>query len=53
MRAAEAALCAGDQGQYWPMRDFLFRSPGLAGGLILDQAQNLKLDAAAFRFLSR
>jgi protein-disulfide isomerase len=49
MRSAEAALCAGDQGQYWPMRDFLFKSSSLAADRILDSAQNLKLDPAAFR----
>jgi protein-disulfide isomerase len=49
MRSAEAALCAGDQGQYWPMRDFLFKSPSLAADRILDEAQNLKLDKDIFR----
>jgi protein-disulfide isomerase len=49
MRSAEAALCAGDQSQYWQMRDFLFRSPSLATERILDSAQNLKLDSEVFR----
>lgn len=49
MRSAEAALCAGDQGRYWPMRDFLFKSPSLATERILDSAQNLKLDPEVFR----
>jgi protein-disulfide isomerase len=49
MRSAEAALCAGDQGRYWPMRDFLFKSPSLATERILDSAQNLKLDPETFR----
>jgi protein-disulfide isomerase len=49
MRSAEAALCAGDQGQYWAMRDFLFKSPSLATERILDSAQNLKLDTDALR----
>ena len=49
MRSAEAALCTGDQGQFWPMRDFLFQSPSLAAQLILDSAQTFKLDLAAFR----
>ncbi len=49
MRSAEAALCAGDQGQYWPMRDFLFKSPSLTTERILDSAQNLKLDSQVFR----
>jgi protein-disulfide isomerase len=49
MRSAEAALCAGDQGGYWPMRDFLFKSPSLATERILDSAQNLKLDSEVFR----
>ncbi len=49
MRSAEAALCAGDQGQYWPMRDFLFKSPSLGMEPILAFAQNLKLDSVVFR----
>jgi len=49
MRSAEAALCAGDQGQYWEMRDFLFKSKNLATERIIESAQNLKLDPAAFR----
>jgi protein-disulfide isomerase len=49
MRSAEAALCAGDQGQYWPMRDLLFTSKSLATERILESAETLKLDPAAFR----
>jgi protein-disulfide isomerase len=49
MRSAEAALCAGDQGQYWPMRDFLFTSKSLAMEGILESARDLKLDIAAFQ----
>jgi protein-disulfide isomerase len=49
MRSAEAALCAGDQGQYWSMRDFLFTSQSLAVERILESAQNLKLNIEVFR----
>lgn len=49
MNSAEAALCAGDQGQYWPMRELLFKSPSLANDRIVDFAQNLKIDVPLFR----
>jgi protein-disulfide isomerase len=49
-QAAEAAHCAGDQGQFWPMHDALFGDASKLGkdGLI-DSAANLKLDMEAFR----
>lgn len=47
--AATAALCAGEQGQFWPMRDRLFVNPeALSGVDLLSAAAALKLDAKAF-----
>jgi len=50
LRAAQAARCAGDQGQFWQMRDAMGTN---ADKLELDNlvkyAQDLKLDVAAFR----
>ncbi len=47
--AALAALCAGDQGQFWPMRDRLFGNPeALSHKDFLLAAEALKLDASAF-----
>jgi protein-disulfide isomerase len=49
-RAAEAARCAGDQGQFWPMRDTLVANAGkLSPEAISGYAGDLKLDAAAFK----
>lgn len=49
-RAAEAALCANDQGKYWEYRQALFENPGRLG---LDSfagfARNLALDLAPFQ----
>jgi protein-disulfide isomerase len=48
MRAAQSARCAGEQGQFWAMRDVLAANPGkldlenvlgFAGGLKLDTAK--------------
>lgn len=50
MRAAEAARCAADQNQFWPMRDLLSANADkLAEADIYGYAASLKLDAAAFR----
>lgn len=47
--AAQAALCAGDQGQFWPMRDRLFSNPeALTQKDFLLAAEALKLDAKVF-----
>ena len=47
--AALAALCAGDQGQFWPMRDRLFgNQAALSPQDFLLAAEALKLDAHAF-----
>jgi protein-disulfide isomerase len=48
--AAEAAHCAGDQGQFWPMHDALFSDPGqLVQKRLIQHAEALKLDAEVFR----
>jgi protein-disulfide isomerase len=48
--AAEAARCAGDQGQFWPMRNTLVaNATKLGGDEIQGYAKGLKLDLAAFR----
>jgi protein-disulfide isomerase len=51
MRAAQAALCAGDQGQFWGMHDLLFGGSveSLAGEGILQSARNLPMDASMFK----
>jgi protein-disulfide isomerase len=50
MRAAQAALCAGDQGQFWGMHDLLFSSAeNLAGEGILQSARKLPIDVPAFK----
>jgi len=50
LRAAQAGRCAGDQGQFWQMRDVMATN---ADKLEMDNlvkfAQDLKLDVAAFR----
>jgi len=50
MLAAEAAHCAGDQGQFLAMHDTLFGNPDkLKESGLVDFASLLKLDVAAFR----
>jgi len=47
--AAVAANCAGEQGKYWEMNDFLFSNPGkLSTAKILPEAEGLGLDKAKF-----
>jgi protein-disulfide isomerase len=47
--AAEAARCAGDQGQFWPYHDLLFLSQSaLSREALISYAERLKLDRAAF-----
>jgi protein-disulfide isomerase len=47
MKAHEAAACAGDQGQYWPMHDRLFAKPGgLAPAALLVHGRGLGLGSA-------
>jgi protein-disulfide isomerase len=50
-KAGEAALCAGQQGQYWPYHDRLFASTGpndLEVSGLKKTAADLKLDTARF-----
>jgi len=49
-RAAQAARCASDQGQYWTMRDLMGANPDKLDleNLVADAAK-LKMDPAAFR----
>src|SRR5262245_32664588 len=48
-KAAEAALCAGDQGKYWNMHTRLFANQrALAPADLAAHAQALGLDQAAF-----
>lgn len=49
-RAAEAARCAGDQGQFWPMRDLLVSNAArLSEEDLLAYGQRLKLDVGALK----
>ncbi len=48
-KAAEAALCAGDQGKYWAYHDLLIQNNDQLGPEIYSTIANaLKLDAARF-----
>lgn len=48
-KAAEASLCAGDQGKFWQMHDALFANQRELGvGHLKARAKELKLDAKAF-----
>jgi len=48
-QAAEAALCAGEQGKFWPMHDALFADQGKLGeGDLKARARTLGLDAERF-----
>jgi predicted DsbA family dithiol-disulfide isomerase len=49
-RAAEAALCAHEQGRYWDFRVALFRQRGeLSVAQLVEHASGVGLDAAKFR----
>lgn len=49
-KAAEAALCAGEQGKYWEMHDRLFSNQqALAPGDLVAHAQAVGLDPAVFQ----
>ncbi len=48
-KAAEAAECAGEQGKYWEMHDYLFQNQDyLAVENLKGYAKDLKLDTAKF-----
>jgi protein-disulfide isomerase len=50
MRAAMGARCAGEQGQFWKLRDIMAASPDrLELANLVDDAASLKMDTAAFR----
>ena len=50
MQAAEAAHCAGDQENFWPMHDAIFSDPGkLVKKMLIDHAEALNLDVGTFR----
>ena len=54
VRAAEAALCAGDQGKFWEFHDYLFKKQSgenegaFADAKLKQFAADLKLDTAKF-----
>jgi protein-disulfide isomerase len=49
MQAAEAGRCAGEQGQFWPMRDWMGSNPDqLDLAHLLTRAIELKLNAVQF-----
>ena len=48
-KAAQAALCAGDQGKFWEMRTLLFKNPQrLAARFLPDYALELSMNVADF-----
>jgi protein-disulfide isomerase len=48
-KAAQAAVCADQQGQFWPYHDLLFsRSPELSAASLEDLARSLKLNMSDF-----
>jgi protein-disulfide isomerase len=50
MQAANAGRCAGEQGQFWAMRDLMNSNPEkLDINNLVNYAQELKLNAASFR----
>jgi protein-disulfide isomerase len=50
MRAAQAARCANDQGQFWKLRDVMGANPNkLDMDSLLADAADLKMDVSAFR----
>ena len=50
MQAAQAGRCAGEQGQFWPMRDRMNSNPDkLDMANLVEAAQDLKLNVTKFR----
>ena len=53
-KAGQAAHCAGEQGEYWPMHDLLFGGAlGLNEGALVAYGQQLQLDLESFLSLLR
>ncbi len=48
MQAAEAAICAGEQGQYFPYQHALFENPARTRADFIARAEALGLDTEAF-----
>ena len=46
--ASEAAMCAGDQGAYWPFHEKLFAGDNLGSTIYTQYAQDLSLNMTAF-----
>lgn len=50
LKAAQASMCAGDQGKFWEMKDVLFKNQnGLEAEALTGYAKNLSLNADAFK----
>jgi len=50
VKAAEATECAGQQGQFWPMHDVLFKNTKELGeASLFSYAQQIRLDVPAFQ----
>jgi protein-disulfide isomerase len=49
-RAAEASLCANEQGKFWEMHDLMFEDQsGLSAEALTQKAESLELDGTTFQ----